>query len=558
MKYDVALVHAPGVYDFRNREDILFAYLGNSDSVHVSPIFEMPPIGLLSIRQHLENCGFRVEFFNIASQMLRFPEFDVEDFFRRLDAGFVGIDLHWLAHAQGALELAKLYKEVRPGGITFFGGISASYYHEELIRYPQVDYVIRGADTLLPVEMLVRAGNLPAKLKDVPNLTWKRDGEAILNDMSHRTDEFTAVVDWREVFSHDRKGVTPYNIVIPQYGCEYNCNWCGGSNYYHRKNMCLNKTIQKSPDTLKKELESIIGSETQGHTITMINYWHEYDELLEAVDDAFNEEKISRIHISIRKLPPVERFKTRGWSKKLVIELSPDSHRQDMAKACGHGHYSVDEMEEFIDSLLGHVYSFEIYFLIGIPEQTGESVWETVDYCEHLLKKYHGRRVIPYLCPMLPFLDPGSMFYDRPGHFGYRIFHKSLEDHRRALLSMNWKDRLNFETEWMSREELVQITYASIRSLTLLKKQYKVLPKGICDGIVDLIDVTGILLARIEEYQKMPDGELKRKMGDALKKQILEYNRNQFSRVRSQQRPMDLGFAKRQWFDTDEAFKGLD
>src|SRR5271155_167609 len=98
MKYDVILVHAPSVYDFRERDDILFAYLSNSDSVHVSPIFEMPPVGILALQQHLEKQGLAVDFFNVASQMLRHPDFDVRKFFEDTPADFIGIDLHWLVH----------------------------------------------------------------------------------------------------------------------------------------------------------------------------------------------------------------------------------------------------------------------------------------------------------------------------------------------------------------------------------------------------------------------------------------------------------------------------
>ena len=43
MKYDIILLHAPSVYDVRQRDDVLLAYLSNPDSVRVSPIFEMPP-----------------------------------------------------------------------------------------------------------------------------------------------------------------------------------------------------------------------------------------------------------------------------------------------------------------------------------------------------------------------------------------------------------------------------------------------------------------------------------------------------------------------------------
>jgi clorobiocin biosynthesis protein CloN6 len=122
-RLDLCLVHAPSVYDFRDRDDVLFAYLSNSDSVHVSPIFEMPPVGLLSIEQHARGLGLSSQFFNVASKMLRDPTFSVEAFFEKVSARWIGFDLHWLVHAHGALALAELYKRIHPEAKTIFGGI---------------------------------------------------------------------------------------------------------------------------------------------------------------------------------------------------------------------------------------------------------------------------------------------------------------------------------------------------------------------------------------------------------------------------------------------------
>lgn len=239
----MVLVHAPSVYDFRRWDDVLFAYLSNSDSVHVSPIFEMPPVGILAINQHLQKCGFKADFFNVSSQMLRHADFDVEQFFKNAPSDYIGIDLHWQVHAHGSLELLKLYKELYPSAKTVLGGIVSTYFHEELITYPQVDYVIRGYDTLILVEMLVNAQNSPSALAQIPNLTWKQDGQIHVNPLTYAPRVYSAAVDWTKVFSGDRKGMTPYNLVIPQAGCEYNCRWCGGSRYFFRKYMGLDKGL---------------------------------------------------------------------------------------------------------------------------------------------------------------------------------------------------------------------------------------------------------------------------------------------------------------------------
>lgn len=283
----------------------------------------------------------------------------------------------------------------------------------------------------------------------------------------------------------------------------------------------------------------------------MIDFWHEYPVLFDLSEDIFFDDKVDCVHFSLHRLPKVEKGRRMAAPAKAVIELSPDSHDMQVAKASGRGFYS---MEEYIDALLDDVYSFEIYYMIGLPFQTPENIMANVQYCAHLLKKYEGRNVTPFVCPMLPFLDPGSEIYDHPEENGYRIFHTTLEDHRQALMSMNWKHRLNYETRWMTREQLVEMSYKAVRALTLLKNKYGVLPDGIAKSIINLIDETHIILARIDAYQAMPESPEKEELGAALRKTIHDCNMRQFQNVRSQQRPVDPGFAKQQWFDTDAAF----
>jgi len=240
-----------------------------------------------------------------------------------------------------------------------------------------------------------------------------------------------------------------------------------------------------------------------------------------------------------------------GDGIKAVFELSPDSHDIDVARASGRGFYSMEEMEKFIDALIDKVYSFEIYFMIGLPKQTPQSVMGNVDYCEHLLTKYKGKRVIPFVCPMLPFLDPGSEIFDNPEENGYRLFHRTLEEHRRALGELNWRDRLNYETDWMSRDELVAVSYKAVRRLTLAKARVGILPEGITQAIVGLIDQTHTLLKEIDEIRNLPDGVEKDAVETRVRAEVREYNAGQFRTIRSQQRPTDLGFAREQWFDTE-------
>jgi radical SAM superfamily enzyme YgiQ (UPF0313 family) len=88
MKYDLVLLHAPSVYDFR-KNSLLAGPI--SDVVPSSPVFEMYPIGLTSIADFLERYGLKVKIINIANRMLMDQSFDVEAKLRSIRTKLFGI-----------------------------------------------------------------------------------------------------------------------------------------------------------------------------------------------------------------------------------------------------------------------------------------------------------------------------------------------------------------------------------------------------------------------------------------------------------------------------------
>ena len=154
MLMDLLLLHPPSVYDFREKS-ILYGPV--SDMVPSSTVFEMYPLGFLTIASYLHDRGMKVRIVNLALRMINSRRFDVPRFLARQKPKAVGIDLHWLPHAHGALEVARIVKEVLPGVPVIMGGLSSSYFHRELIGYPQVDYVLRGDSTEPPLHDLLVA-----------------------------------------------------------------------------------------------------------------------------------------------------------------------------------------------------------------------------------------------------------------------------------------------------------------------------------------------------------------------------------------------------------------
>src|SRR5271154_6821015 len=167
---DLLLLHAPSVYDFRKKA-ILYGPV--SDMVPSSTVFEMYPLGFLTIASFLHDRGMSVRIVNLALRMMNSRRFNVPSFLARQKPAAVGIDLHWLPHAHGALEVARIVKEIHPDVPVIMGGLSSTYFHRELITYPQVDFVLRGDSTEPPLHELLIALRNGTSRDRIPNLTWK-------------------------------------------------------------------------------------------------------------------------------------------------------------------------------------------------------------------------------------------------------------------------------------------------------------------------------------------------------------------------------------------------
>jgi hypothetical protein len=127
-------------------------------------------------------------------------------------------------------------------------------------------------------------------------------------------------------------------------------------------------------------------------------------------------------------------------------------------------------IEETISSALSHgCAKLDLFFMVGIPHQTYEDAMGTVSYCESLIRRFNAdRRLQFFMSPMGPFLDPGCGAFENP-KYGYRHFYRTLEEHRRALLHPTWKSILSYETDAMTRDEIIAASYDVASALNELK-----------------------------------------------------------------------------------------
>ncbi|RLB62097.1 MAG: radical SAM protein, partial [Deltaproteobacteria bacterium] len=495
LEADLLLLHPPAVFDFRGRRDLYLPFMGTSGDVPITPLYEYFPVGFKTLQRFLGDRGHGVRLLNLASLLLRYPHLDVDQVIEALDVGLLGIDLHWLVHVQGSLAIAQRVKRLRPDLPIIFGGISATYFAAELMATPDVDMVMVGYDTHEPMDRLLRALRAGQSPSEVPNLWWKdRDGSIRQNGFSHQPRTFGCGIDWSsQPEAPAIKGLPIREILTTQNaGCAHDCTWCGGSNQaFRRINHCDHGRVHKSIDEVNYELGTLSRRAHVGaHHLYTVGAYNQSDRQLGAFLDGLAKVAVRSVSIEQFYLPPDELLtRLAAANHRCTITLSPLIHDVQVAKLAGRGVYTNDEMEAWIDrALAAGIHGVDIWYFIGMPEQTDRLVFETIDYCEHLLARFAGANVNPMICPMIPFLDPGSSAFESPDRFGYHVFFRSLEQHRQGAMRASIINRINYETKWLSREALINVGFEAVKRLMEAKASVGMLPRSHVKRHNDAID----------------------------------------------------------------------
>lgn len=548
---DLILLHAPSVYDFR-KESILYGPV--SDLVPSTPVFEMYPIGFTTMAEFLERAGLRTRIVNLAVRMLDDANFHVEEHLRRLDAAVFGIDLHWLPHAHGSVEIARLVKRLHPDRPVLFGGFSSTYFHAELIQYPCVDFILRGDSTEVPLLALVsyvREGGTArpapgsadyAVLEKIPNLVWKdSSGEAHVNPLTYSPDnlddlliDYThvlkAVVRYRDLASYKpfRNWMRyPITAALSVRGCRYNCITCGGSACTFRGIHNRNKPAYRSPEKLAQDIRRI-GEYSHGPVFLLGDIRQPGKDYTDRFLSAISGYK-KPVFIELFDAASADFFKQVSQAlSNVTVEISMESHDEEVRRGFGRP-YSNEAIERTMDyALEAGVQRLDLFFMVGLKKQTYESVMNTVEYSRQLLQRNARRgdnRVIPFISPLAPFVDPGSQVYENPEKHGYRLFCRTLEEHRQALLAPSWKYVLNYETEWMSRADIVNSTYEAGRRMNAIKAEYGVISQQAAEATDKRIAQAVTLMAEIDRIiETTPDAEQRTTKFQELKQKVDQAN----------------------------------
>ncbi len=504
MKVNVCLVHPPSIYDFR-KKDLRSGPI--SDVVPSTPMFEMYPVGFISMLNSLVTNGYDARISNIAVLMLGSSTFDPEKYLSNIEADIFGIDLHWLPHVHGAINLARIIKSIHPESKVLMGGFSTTYFSSEIMaQFPFVDFILNGDLQETSIVKLAEAVEDKRNLSTVPNLIYRENGKVRHNQPNLDPNAINEVLlNYNILMKNaikygDVKGHLPYKLwiknpsamTIIEHGCQYNCGFCGGSNFAFSSNYNKQSPIFRNPGRIAEELEIIQNS--IGTPVFIAGDIFAAGEKFQ--DQFFKSAKERGVDIPLLTeyfIPPSQEYfqKLSRFFPNFTGEISPDSSKENIRLTAGRGYSNHDLEKSILNAAQNGCRKFDVYFTIGLPKQKKEDVIADVEYSEYLMSQHIGRnmQMHAFLSPLTPFLDPGSLFYEMHERYGIELRAKTLGDYYMLLdQGKSWEDYLNYETEEMSRDDLVHVTYEAGKMMAQARERLGVISRSEMEGIVRNID----------------------------------------------------------------------
>jgi B12-binding domain/radical SAM domain protein len=488
LKYDVLLIHPPAIYDFR--ETPIFPGAMGSTVEQIQ--FIKVPIGMLSIAEYLDRYQYKVLIDNIGERMVTSEAFNVENHIRETSARVYAIGLHWQQHSQGAIEIARICKKLHPDSLVVLGGLTATCFHTEIMqKYEFIDAVIRG-EAEKPFLEFIKAINQYGKITDTPNLTYRTGTGEIrviqLMKPSENLDEFEftrfdLVEPKTSIFSLN--GDPPRGFLIICRGCVNRCITCGGSSYTYKKYLGMGKPAFRSPGKIIDDIKKL---NKQG--IRIINLFQDprmggkryYQELFSLLSD----EKIYIDWLTFDIFSPVnEEFakELASIGKQITLYFCPESGSCAVRKAQGRC-YTNEEIVNTVKLCHRYHISVQTFFTAGLAGESHDTMKDTWELWEKLSSldriaiskgilgnPNHNSPVAgPIIGPEI--IDPGSLAYDFSERYGYKLAFKNIEGYIDALSKPSWHQWLNFETDQLDTDSLVELMFESIEYAINEREKY--------------------------------------------------------------------------------------
>ncbi|MEN6643780.1 MAG: radical SAM protein [Armatimonadia bacterium] len=280
-----------------------------------------------------------------------------------------------------ALKMAAMAKQSRPGVVVVVGGHHPTARPADLVTSPFVDYAVRGEGEEIMADLLEGLGTPGFNPAHVPGLSWST-GAALEHTPDRRPPQNLDAIPRpaREALI----GVESYRpvdlgLMMTSRGCPYQCTFCG--------------------------VEAMSGLGVRWHSVAQVvaemqhlyeTYGCTYFSIRDNTFTLSRKRTLDFCESLSRALPPVSwecltrcdvlddelvaAMQQAGCDTvRLGIESGSPTILRSMNK-----HLDLEAVRRAASILRGHGLHWAAYFMLGVPEETVETIRETMDLIEQI------------------------------------------------------------------------------------------------------------------------------------------------------------------------------
>ncbi len=339
-----------------------------------------PNIALVYIAGHLRRAGHLPVIYDAMTK-----GHDLEEIRRRIEAEKPDCvaTTAYTASINASMDVLKAAKEINPDIVTVIGGVHANFCYEELLAAnPHLDFVVRGEGEETFPELLaaIEAGG---GLSKVRGIAFRKDGGRP-----------AVVVTTRRPFIHDLDSLVPawdlvewddYTMfVIPgsrlavvnsSRGCNHDCSFCSQQKFWERTYR------ERSPENFVAELIHL--NQAYGVDVAMLSdeyptrdrrRWEEILDLIIASGLKMYLLLETRVEDILRDEAILPKYRQAGVLHIYVGVEATDQETLDRFNK----RIKCEESARAIQLINAHGMISECSFVLGLPEETKESVQRTL------------------------------------------------------------------------------------------------------------------------------------------------------------------------------------
>ena len=340
-------------------------------------------VGFVYMAGSLRAAGYEVDYYDAMSLWHKWPEIQA-----RIEAFEPDViaTTAYTASIVKALELCDLAKQTNPSLITVLGNVHAAFCYDEVLRdaHEAVDYIVRGEGEVTLVELLdcLNAEGDPAT---VNGLAFWRNNAVVVTPKApyiHDLDSLPTawdLVEW-PIYSYRAKNNARLAIISTARGCKSHCSFCSQQLFWSQS------WRARSAENVVDEIEML--AETYGVEVAMLaDELPTYDrERWEKILDLMIERQVTvkllmetRVDDILRDADIMWKYKKAGVEHIYVGVEAGSQETLDLFNK----DTVVAQSKQAIDIINGADIVSETSLVLGLPDDTVESIAQTVELAKH-------------------------------------------------------------------------------------------------------------------------------------------------------------------------------